>query len=426
MSNRARLSHVVQDSDGDVQAGVAAVLYQKDGSTPLSQSVYAAESGGAPLTSLATNSLGLLEVYAPLGERVKITFTGVTPQATSSFDPDPADVIVQNITVPVVFDSYDSDDEYALTVKPLGSLAKGVRFQDDAGNDLFRVRKSAGGNPLISMNVLDSTLPETAFVHIAKASAVNGFSAVRIALNVTAAALSAQAMDVTVSQSVNGSSNIHAGSFTAIRTSPADAAVTAGVLSTVFSQVGGAGPGYNVGFLARSGPYTSGVRNGAAFYADGADGWTHGFYYAGTDGVTQLASIDQNGLIASRGLVPIAADAVSLGSPSLRFVVVYSNFLSATSNGTGAAPSILFQNDTDNGFFLAATDAVGFSTNGTEAFRITAAGLLDWRRGQNVGVGGGAAATLSTIGGSGPASAGQAGWLKQSIAGTAIFTPYWV
>jgi hypothetical protein len=39
--------------------------------------------------------------------------------------------------------------------------------------------------------------------------------------------------------------------------------------------------------------------------------------------------------------------------------------------------------------------------------------------------GGGAGATLTTIGGSGPTSAGQAGWIKVTVNGTTAYLPYW-
>lgn len=40
-------------------------------------------------------------------------------------------------------------------------------------------------------------------------------------------------------------------------------------------------------------------------------------------------------------------------------------------------------------------------------------------------VGGGAAATLSTIGGSGPSTAAQHGWVKVTLNGTTAYLPYW-
>lgn len=59
---RARLRETLQDAGGNVQAGVAARVYEADGTTPLRQTIYATESGSAVLTQplLTDNSGGLL------------------------------------------------------------------------------------------------------------------------------------------------------------------------------------------------------------------------------------------------------------------------------------------------------------------------------------------------------------------------------
>lgn len=44
----------------------------------------------------------------------------------------------------------------------------------------------------------------------------------------------------------------------------------------------------------------------------------------------------------------------------------------------------------------------------------------------SIGLGGGAAATLGTIGGSGPTAAGQAGWMKTVLNGVTVFIPAWI
>jgi hypothetical protein len=52
-------------------------------------------------------------------------------------------------------------------------------------------------------------------------------------------------------------------------------------------------------------------------------------------------------------------------------------------------------------------------------------GDVRWGSGQ-VALGGGATATLGTIGGSGPTAAAQAGWQKmQKADGSSVFVPYW-
>ena len=65
-----------------------------------------------------------------------------------------------------------------------------------------------------------------------------------------------------------------------------------------------------------------------------------------------------------------------------------------------------------------------FTTGGVLALRITSAQILDYRL-ATIAAGGGASATLATIGGSGPATAGQNSWIKIKVAGTDSFIPIW-
>ena len=55
---------------------------------------------------------------------------------------------------------------------------------------------------------------------------------------------------------------------------------------------------------------------------------------------------------------------------------------------------------------------------------MTAAGVVNFAPAE-VALGGGAAPTVGTIGGSGPAAAAQHGWLKVKVAGTISFIPVW-
>jgi hypothetical protein len=71
-----------------------------------------------------------------------------------------------------------------------------------------------------------------------------------------------------------------------------------------------------------------------------------------------------------------------------------------------------------------ATD-LRISVGATEMVRIGTDGIIDYRNSQFAFLGGGAAATLGTIGGSGPGTAGQAGWTKLKIGGTVVYLPHW-
>lgn len=53
-------------------------------------------------------------------------------------------------------------------------------------------------------------------------------------------------------------------------------------------------------------------------------------------------------------------------------------------------------------------------------------GIVRPSQGSSVALGGGAAPTLGTIGGSGPATAAQDSWVEINIAGTLYYVPAWV
>lgn len=68
---------------------------------------------------------------------------------------------------------------------------------------------------------------------------------------------------------------------------------------------------------------------------------------------------------------------------------------------------------------------MALGTNGADVLTLTAAGDIKWHKAM-VALGGGAAPTVGTIGGSGPAVAAQRGWLRLIESdGTASFLPLW-
>lgn len=63
-------------------------------------------------------------------------------------------------------------------------------------------------------------------------------------------------------------------------------------------------------------------------------------------------------------------------------------------------------------------------TRGAQVLEIDGNGVLNYVLAA-VAVGGGAAATLGTIGGAGPSVAGQNAWMKVKVAGTDSYIPFW-
>lgn len=135
---RARLSHVVQETDGDVIANRAVTVYDADGVSAFGQTMYDAPTGGSVVTSPRTDSLGRLILYAPLGERVRLSIAGVAGQQDSEFVPDPEDILVEGTAIAI--DQYAGVGDYALKVQPTTG--------GSGGNKALSVKAADGTNAL--------------------------------------------------------------------------------------------------------------------------------------------------------------------------------------------------------------------------------------------------------------------------------------
>jgi hypothetical protein len=120
--------------------------------------------------------------------------------------------------------------------------------------------------------------------------------------------------------------------------------------------------------------------------------------------VAQLTG--QGGNIYFGDNVPDAHFAFAISAPAGANVV---NYLQAAGGLTGAAV-VLSAQGTDANIDIRETP------KGT--------GVMDWNY-ATVALGGGAAPTLGTIGGSGPAAAAQFGWGKMKYQGVVTFFPVW-
>jgi hypothetical protein len=123
---RARLYHVVQDEDGNVIPNRSVTVYDQDGVSALSQVMYNAPTGGSVVTAPTTDSLGRLMLHAPLGERVKLSVSGVAGQQDSEFTVDPDDILVESDAVHL--DQYAGDADYMLTIQPTVGGAGGNKI----------------------------------------------------------------------------------------------------------------------------------------------------------------------------------------------------------------------------------------------------------------------------------------------------------
>lgn len=121
------------------------------------------------------------------------------------------------------------------------------------------------------------------------------------------------------------------------------------------------------------------------------------------------AGSQQNGIEFSNGSVKLytrGAFALQVNDDGLTPV----NFLTINNRRTTFSPSISAINSGDTNV------DVLIEAKGTGTFGVTAAQIAN---------GGGAAPTLGTIGGSGPAAAAQSGWLKVKVGGNYRFVPIW-
>lgn len=142
---------------------------------------------------------------------------------------------------------------------------------------------------------------------------------------------------------------------------------------------------------------------------------------------TVLFNIDQDGTVNTKNIIPLTDSLHTIGDVSNNYYSSWvDTYVSTQGIGTGVHFSL---GATNTGMGLPASNAIGFYNNAVENIRIGANGLLDFRNPSGIHIiaaGGGAAATLTTIGGSGPGTAAQNNWLKLESNGTTIFIPIWV
>jgi len=458
---RSRFQTVVQDEEGDIQAGRVLTLYETDGTTPIAQTLYDAPSGGSTVITPTTNSLGYVELFTDLPQRVKVAVTGVSGQYDSDLSPDPSDVVLKTasqtltnktltsptINTPIIntpaidapsvtggMSVTRNSASPAATFRNTNAGSYALLVENVNGDDILKVARN-GSNDAVAINLVNGIVPASSTFLVAKdVSSGAGFVMADFDIQVSGAAGDVGAMRANTHQAAAGAGTLlRAGEFHTMRYAAAPGGAGTWVLELgLHTEVAGAGVGDNVGIRltsenwAGSPVMSSAVRADTGLLLAGAAGWKQAIHYLDTDGTTVLFSVSQTGQMTSGHHISRTNDTYDLGSAANRWVRVYSNAILLESGGA-AGPAYTFRSDTTTGLFLQANNVLGVTTAGVEAFRISAAGLLDWRRSQNITPGGGATATMTVaIGGSGPAAANIAGWIKQAVNGTAVFVPYWI
>lgn len=99
-------------------------------------------------------------------------------------------------------------------------------------------------------------------------------------------------------------------------------------------------------------------------------------------------------------LLPTAASTLNLGGPANQIATTYSDVVAA-SNGTNAAPSISFYNETDTGMYRVTTDVIGWATAGALRWGVNAVGDFIFGTSSDVALSSGIPNTLGGAGGNG-------------------------
>lgn len=95
LADRSLLEIVLQTSAGAVRATKSLTLYEEDGTTPLAQTVYDAQSGGSAILAPATNSLGTFRGYVDNPQRGMALASDDATKFPVAYNPDPVDFILQ-------------------------------------------------------------------------------------------------------------------------------------------------------------------------------------------------------------------------------------------------------------------------------------------------------------------------------------------
>ena len=305
MPARAHLRIVARDTTGAIQASTAVTFYEADGTTPFAGSLYAAVSGGIPVTTHTTNSSGVLERWtdAATARPVKLTVAGVSAQVNATFALDPRDIILQGGPVAASINGYDGTG-WAQTVKALqddsGVASQIARFLDSSDAAILRLWRSTGGNLAASINLLNDTIPTLNTFEVRKASGTTGFVLAEFELQATAGSIVQATVHGIGKQTVSGISNVVGVRGTAERSGSASATGSArGVEGRIKTTVAGLMPGgYNAAVAAITDIIASGVAPDAWYYAGGLGALPTYVLYAETSASAHIASLGSTGVLA--------------------------------------------------------------------------------------------------------------------------------
>lgn len=338
----------------------------------------------------------------------------------------------------VLLTQYSNSSNWALTLRNQETTAgRALRILNAEGTeDLVTVRRVSSNDVVTIGNVADGSQPTTSKLGVYHTQGSGaGYVMFDATLNVSAASSDSGAIRGTANATA-GDSAVRGVEAHGLRQAGAGGAATGTWGIEISAQRSAGAAGVHTGVVGAY-LYSSNSQWGLGGTATadtglligGSNAWTNAIVYLDTNGLTELFKLSGAGTIHSRTLQPLADNTYSLGTgPALAYAVMYSRiFAGGTGGGSAGAP--VFTNgvagEEDNGMFFPATNAVGFSTSGTEQIRITATtGILDFRNSQAFAVSGGGAATLGGIT-NGPSATAQSHWLQVKDGGTTRYAALW-
>lgn len=142
MADRALVDIVLLTEAGAVRPSISLVFYEENGSTPLAQSLYAAQSGGSPLVApYQTNSAGTFRAYAPNAQNaVCVASDDASNPFPVQFQADQADEILtgqSDRTLASLILGPDQTTDIPLIVKgQVGQTANLAEWRNSSGTVL--------------------------------------------------------------------------------------------------------------------------------------------------------------------------------------------------------------------------------------------------------------------------------------------------
>lgn len=347
--------------------------------TPYPGTIYTGPTGGSTLTNpFVTDEHGNIVFYLDAATDLRIEVAGVGMGTLVAdwvrVQPAVRDIVTRTTVV--------NEDDWAVTLQNEHNRGKAFRILDPDDHPWVTAQRSPGGRNVFSINVTNTSVPENNLFLVAESRTDTSVMA-DFELDNTGGGGTVDSTALRGVGRVSGGSGATRSleAFTHRLGAPYGTAATNstwGVGVSVFTNVPGLGPTYNVGIFLNGGAGLIGeVENDAAILVTGPIGWSHGYYQLDSPAQSnRMASIDKVGKIVCGNISPRTDGTFSLGSSNTdAWLAAYVDTFAATANGSAAGPSYTFYSETTSGMFLSSAGVLGWSTVGGNRMALSAAAL---------------------------------------------------